>query len=494
MTTTACSTNQTLCKFWPWPKPDPPAPPPPSGDVEFSYNPQDRSVLDAGTVVIGGVGAGPTVEKAKLNGANPAKDGKYVFAPGEQGFVGALAFSSVARTIKIFEEALGEPIRWAFNGTQLRINADAGRDLNAFYSRQGKSLNFFHETDPVTRQVVYSGGSGEVAAHEAGHAILDGLRPGYLGAWSPDPGGFHESFGDVLAMLVCLQDDRCLQRVVEQTGGDLSIPNMASHLGEELGTAINNTTGKNVTGGNYTRTAINSFVWQDPSTLPEKGGPDQLGRAVHSYSRLWTGSFYDVLKGMVNSNREQGMEPFQAIRAASTEALKLYGGLMKTAPRGDHTYRDMARALVAADRQYNNGARSELITRVFTDRRILNGREDAETPSFAQADARVYQSEEESTRPQRVLLQGPEFRQFDGAVVDNLVDKSASMFQEAESADRVKDSLKHLIAAGRILYTDPGKPVSEKDLFDPHGQPYTGVVRWENGQMVIERVKILSTR
>lgn len=478
---------------WPWPKPDPPAPPTPTGDVEFSFNPQDSSVLDTGTIVLSGVQAGPSVEKAKLNGNNTApKDNKYVFEPEEKGYVGALALASVANTIKIFEEALGEPIRWAFSGAQIRINADAGEDLNAYYTRQGKSLNFFHATDPVTNKVVRSGASGEVAAHEAGHAILDGLRPGYLSAWSPDPGGFHESFGDVLAMLCCLQDDRTLDKVVQQTGGDLSIPNVASNLGEELGSAINHTTGKNVTGGDYTRTAINKFVWQEPSTLPEKGGPDQLGRAVHSYSRLWTGAFYDVLKGMTDSNREAGMDPKAALKAAATEGLKLYGGLMKTAPRGDHTYRDMARALVQADRQFNGGARSELITRVFTDRRILSGAEDVPPAPTSFAPTRAYLAESETTRPHYVSIDGPEFRQFSGARVETAVEAGASIFQETETSDRVRDNIKNLIAEGRILYTDPGKPVTEKDLFDAKGQPYTGVVRWKDGEMVIERVKILS--
>lgn len=477
---------------WPWPKPDPPTPPGPSGDVEFSFNPQDSTVLDPGTTVLKGVGAGPSVEKAKLNGNDTvAKNNKFVFAPGEKGYIGAVALASVANTIKIFEEALGEPIRWAFNGTQLRINADAGEDLNAYYTRQGKSLNFFHSTDPVTNKTVMSGASGEVVAHETGHAMLDGLRPGYLSSWSPDPGGFHESFGDVIALLTCLQDDRCLDKVVQQTGGDLSVPNIASNLGEELGSAINHTVGKNVTGGDYTRTAINKFVWQDPSTLPDKGGPDQLGREVHSFSRLWTGAFYDVLKGIVDSNRAAGMEPKEAIKAASTEGLKLYAGLMKTAPRGDFTYRDMARALVQADRQSNGGARSELITRVYTDRRILTGAEDV-PPTMSLVEGPAYMAESESTRPHFVSLDGPEFRQFSGAKVETRVETGASLLQENESSDRVRNNLKNLIAEGKILYTDPGKPVREKDLFDAKGQPYTGVVRWDNGEMVIERVKILS--
>ncbi|MEW6279786.1 MAG: hypothetical protein AB1758_14255 [Candidatus Eremiobacterota bacterium] len=472
---------------WPWPKPDP-GPPPPTGDVEFSYNPQDRVVMTPGTTVIHGVGPGPSVDRAELkSGKAPAKDGKYVYDPSDKAFHGALTLAAVARTVEIFEKALGEPVQWAFRG-KLGIHPDGGQMVNAYYSRRDRTVNFFHATDPVTRQVVYSGDSGEVVAHETGHAILDGLRPAYLGTWSPDPGAFHESFGDVLAMLACLQDDRVLERVVEQTGGDLSRPNMAAHLGEELGITINHVTGQNKTAGDYTRTAINRFVWQDPDTLPEKGGPDQLGREVHSFSRLWTGAFYDVLKGIVNDNLGQGMAPAEALRAASTEGLRLYAGLMRTAPRGDHTYRDMAISLLQADRRYNGYARSSLIRQVFTERRILLGNESI--PEVRET--RAFVPEEESVRKLQVRLDGPEFGRFNGALVESPVEAGSGVAEDEAAAARVRQSVQRLIADGRILYADPNKPATTRDLFDPDGNPYIGVTTWRDGQMRIERVQVVS--
>ncbi|MEW6280934.1 MAG: hypothetical protein AB1758_20130 [Candidatus Eremiobacterota bacterium] len=461
----------------------------PTGDVEFSYNPQDGVVLEPGTTVIRGVRPGPSVEKARLGSGAPApRNGNYVYSPQERGFHGANALAAVARTIEIFEKALGEPIKWAFRGQQITIHPDGGQMINAYYSRQDGSLNFFHDTDPVTGRTFYSGDSGEVVAHETGHAILDGLRPGYLSTWSPDPGAFHESFGDVLAMLACLQDDRVVARVVEQTGGDLSRPNIAANLGEELGVAINHASGENVTGGDYTRTAINKFVWQDPSTLPERGGPDQLGSEVHDFSRLWTGAMYDVIKGITDDNMQKGMGAAEALKAASTEGLQLYAGLMRTAPRGDHTYRDMAVALLQADRQFHDGKRSGLIQKVFTDRRILP--QGLDIPDAR--DTRAFVPEEEAVRKVQVSLDGPRFGRFSGALVETGVDSGQALFSDAESSQRVQQNLERLIAQGRILYTDPGKPVSQQDLIDPQGRPYIGVVRWEDGQMQIERVKILS--
>ncbi|MHB2021452.1 MAG: hypothetical protein ACYCW6_31360, partial [Candidatus Xenobia bacterium] len=315
----------------------PPAPSAaPPQDVEVSYNPQDSTVMDAQPIIIHGVSEGPQTDKVKLKAKLTPVNGQYVYDPTDAQYHGAVSFATVNHTIDVFSQALGHPIDWAFRG-KLGIKPDDGKMLNAYYQRFDKSLHFFHDTDKVSGQTVYSADSGEVVSHETGHAMLDGLRPAYMESWSPDPAAFHESFGDVMALMVALQDDRVLDRVVQQTGGDLSKPNIAANLGEQLGVAINDNAGKNVTGGNYTRTAINDFTWQDPSTLPDKGDATHLGSEAHSFSRLWTGAIYKVLTGMVNENLKAGQAPKDAIKNADTELLKLYANLFKTAPEGDFT-------------------------------------------------------------------------------------------------------------------------------------------------------------
>lgn len=465
---------------------NPPVPPGPTGDVEFSYNPQDEFVMAPATIVVNDVGQGPTVEKAKVGGGAPAAvNDKYVYPTSDARYHTANAFSATANTIAIFESYLGEPIPWAFRGPQLEVNGDGGEMLNAYYSRNDGSINFFHHRDKVTGGMIYSGDSGEVVAHETGHAILDGLRPSYLRTWSPDPGGFHESFGDVLAMLISLRDDSVVAKVLEETGGDLTRPNAAAHLGEQLGIAINNETGRNQTGGNYTRTAINNFTWQDPSTLPGSAPHDQLSRQVHSYSRLWTGAFYDVFRGMVADYKAQGQDDAAALKSAADEGLRLYGGLMKTAPHGDHAYRDMAVALLQADSRSNGGKRSELIRNVMTERRILS-------PS-ASLDAEIAGPiPTGELRELQTTLKGGQFGQFEGAVVRTEVDAHRSLTEDGQRAAKLEQDVQALIDAGRILYTTPGQQLKPEDYFDKDGTPYMGIVRWESGQMEIERSPILS--
>lgn len=72
------------------------------------------------------------------------------------------------------------------------------------------------------------------------------------------------------------------------------------------------------------------------------------------------------------------------------------------------------------------------------------------------------------------------------------LDEAFPLGKDVETEKRTRDDIKRLIDAGRILMTNPGQRVETKDLFDAQGRPYVGVVTWENGQMNIERVPIIS--
>lgn len=494
----------------PAPAPKPPAPAP--ADAEFSYNSQDTVVMPSAPTVVHGVKPGPEVEKARLSNKLEPVDGKYVYEGCDPRHTQAVSFAAAAKTVEVFAEALGHPVSWAFSSPKLSVTADEGAQLNAYYSRNSGGVHFFHGTDPVTGATALSGASGEVVSHEVGHAMLDGLRPGYLGTWSPDPGGFHEAFGDIVGMLMGFQDERSINRVIVQTGGDLTKPNVLAHTGEHLGIAINDTRGSNAkgTGGDYVRTAINKFTWAEPSTLPYNPGPDGLGSEVHSYGKLWSGAFYDVMVAINSENMAKGMDPKAALKATGTEGLKLMGNLMKIAPQGDFTYRDMAEAFVSSDQQFNGGQRADLLKQVFTDRLILP----AEAPPAPPAPAPkplttpanvfagptgIFTTVDGNRTPLsdvaatvRVRLSGSEFGMYQGAVVDTVVDKDGALTKSTEISTRTQSSLKQLIDAGRIRFNDPTYKMKPEDYFDKNGVPYMGVVRWEGDQMVIERVKIAS--
>src|SRR5262249_30524837 len=81
------------------------------------------------------------------------------------------------------------------------VDLDFGVDLNAFYDREG--LKFFHGSG--AGRTVFSGESPDIVCHELGHALLDSFKPQLFDAASIEVAAFHESFGDMSAILSALQ-------------------------------------------------------------------------------------------------------------------------------------------------------------------------------------------------------------------------------------------------------------------------------------------------
>lgn len=286
-------------------------------------------------------------------------------------------------------------------------------------------------------------------------------------------------------MLVSLKDERVLEKVVEQTGGDMSRPNLAAALGEQLGRTINHTAGKNVTGGDYTRNAINKFVWQDPNSLPESGPPDQLTPEVHNFSRLWTGAYYEVFQGIVQQKLTQGISAKDSIASATDESLKMLARMMKTAPEGDFTYKDMATALIRSENSGNAGRYTPLIEKVFKSRKIL--------PDSSEQSLRASDLETPvGSRTFHGILKGDHFGPLQGCKISTVLSGSqASVADESDyQLQRLERDIARLYRNGDILLTEPNQVVTTDRLFKPNGEPYVGVVRWIDGQMSLERVAI----
>ncbi|MBQ7501764.1 hypothetical protein IJT93_03475 [bacterium] len=457
--------------------------------AEFSYNAQDDVVMSDGTAKVDDVKVGLTgklsTPRTKMKDKiKPNEDGKYVYDRKTQPkeFAAAHTFATVNNTLKMFEEAYGEKVPWAFKNDQMKINADKGEMLNAYYSRFHKSVNFFHAMDPVTNQMVYSGTSGEVVSHEVGHAMLDGLHPEYLACWSPDPRGFHEHFADMTGFMMATQDDATCELVAKETGGDLKKPNSLALTGESLGVTIGHATGSP---RNCIRDANNEFLWQDPSTLPQMAPDDQLCTEMHSWSRVYTGAMYDAFAGMVSRNMGEGQSCEDAIKSCGKEFINLYAATLKEAPKGDFTYHQMANCMLKVDREQFGGRNREFLLKGFIAHNII-----PDDLSIMEAEP---DTGAKNVRTMTVTL-GDDCGMFSGAKVDTLVDADKMFMSEADSpeAKSTQAHVKKLIEAGRILYTEPNQVVSSKDLFDKNGVPYDGVVRWVDGSMTIERNTIIN--
>lgn len=171
------------------------------------------------------------------------KTGEFVFPQNrleDPAFLQVTAFGGVMKTIRMFEEpdALGRTIDWAFGGPQLMVVPRAGDWANAFYERNSRSLQlfFFHPGD--RRRPVYTCHSQDILAHEATHAILDGIAPDLYGASTPQSLGIHEAVADIGALLMAFRSRSLAKRVLDDCGGRIDQSSAFTGIAEQMASGL----------------------------------------------------------------------------------------------------------------------------------------------------------------------------------------------------------------------------------------------------------------
>lgn len=199
---------------------------------------------------------------------------------------------ALKRGVTFWSSVIPKGTTW-FRGKTLDVRVDAGDKLNALYNRA--SLTFFHST--VEGKVVYTAESPDVVCHEMGHAVLDAIRPQLWDAMSHEVAAFHESFGDMSAMLTALQVTSLREQVFEETAG-LYRNSRLSRVAEQLGWAVGRRQPCAVD-ADALRNAVNCFFYQPAAQLPPVAPSCALSSGAHSYSRVFTGAFFESFAGMV---------------------------------------------------------------------------------------------------------------------------------------------------------------------------------------------------
>ena len=300
-------------------------------------------------------------------------------------------------------------------GASLPVRLDDGVDLNAYYARSAfpsegieQGLSFFHDTirESASRRrlTVFSGESPDVVAHELGHAVLDTLKPAIWGVAATEPAAFHESFGDMSAILTGLQLAVVRQAVLEETDGNLRRSSSISRVAEQLGFAIRQRSPAAVDADSL-RNAANAFAYVDPLTLPASGPAATLTRAPHNFSRVFTGAFLDALAGMVLLRAARPRE--QDLQAASLDIGRLLARAVAAAPVRTTFFAAVAEQMVLADAALFSGRYARALTTAFVRRGLIPVRSlaapdavDAATPARAAAAAAS------AGRPVRIAIDG----------------------------------------------------------------------------------------
>lgn len=298
------------------------------------------------------------------------------FNPGTPEFQAGELHVVLNQTYAAWCDFFGADLMWQPRVPQLPIVPRAGKDLNAYYDRRG--LKFFYNSDKASGQTIYTCESSDIVAHECGHAVLDAQHPDYWDSLLPETVAFHEAFGDISAILVTLGDPAVRAAILAEHDGDLAKSNAVSRLAEQLARGLYDSGyAAAVVSPDALRDAVNRFRYRDPDKLPGRAPASRLSSESHSFSRVFTGAFYELLVGIYEQSRKENAarSPDAALVQARVDAGHLLAQGLTLAPKGDAPFKTIAASMINANAQSFGGKYLAALRKAFVGRRILKASE-----------------------------------------------------------------------------------------------------------------------
>ena len=274
----------------------------------------------------------------------------------DPGFRAQNVYAIVARTLARFEFALGRRLEWGFGSHQLHIVPHALAEANAYYSDADRSLLFgyFPAEEGALVQTCLS---HDIVAHEATHAILDGLRHRYLEPSLPDQPAFHEALADIVALLSVFSMRPVVERLLgpadragrikgAQVTPDRLEQNSLLVLGEEFGRALSGER----SGGlrQLADVTVSGSAWRDDPAFEEEHdrGLILLAVVLRAFIRLWT----ERLGRLGDLKLDRGMAAEEGATAAD-HLLTMVIRAIDYLPPVDFEFEDLLGAILLSDRE-----------------------------------------------------------------------------------------------------------------------------------------------
>jgi hypothetical protein len=288
-----------------------------------------------------------------------------LYPPGTPGFRYWVAAEALARGINFWGALMPVGTTWSTSNPMRVILVDAGPELNARY-RRNDGLHFYQR---LVRNVdVHSSESPDVVCHELGHAVLDALRPQLFNTADAETGAFHEAFGDMSSILCALQIDWIRTGILNETSGRLNTNSRLSRLAEQLGWGIRQLSPTAVDRDSL-RNAANRFFYRRIDLLPPSAPANLLSSEVHSFSRVFTGAFLDVLARMFSAT---GAPNEAKLLAVSRDLGQLIVDAVRAAPITTGYFSQVAAAMLQADQARFGGRNRTALNGAFLERGILS--------------------------------------------------------------------------------------------------------------------------
>ena len=284
------------------------------------------------------------------------------------------ADSALARAINFWGPLLPSGTVWSTNQQPMQVNLDEGEDFNAFYARDS-GLNFFHgQVDRVDPPVtVFSGASPDVSCHELGHAILDAVKPELFDAMSMEVAAFHEAFGDISSTLSALSIavDARLSAPANRRTVEFELATLPAGPSARLG---HPGPGRSHSGGQRLPPQhLQQLLLPGPHRSASERPATQLSSEPHSFSRVFSGAFLDVLAAMfkIGPANSAGSDSDNLLAVTVDAGTLLIEGV-RVASVAPGFYSQVAAGMVQADQSLTGGRYGAALTSSFVQRGILS--------------------------------------------------------------------------------------------------------------------------
>lgn len=294
------------------------------------------------------------------------------------------AADALRRSRDVWSEAMEDDVTWQ-TGAPLAVDLDAGRELNAFYGRDGGLQ--FHVQDVRDIRTgesvrIATGESPDIVAHEVGHAVLDAVKPELWDVTFAEVAAFHEAFGDISALLTALAV-REIEDELVALPSSVFVSSRVSRIGEEMGWGLRQIR-PDLPDPTCLRDSVNSFFYVKPETLPTTSPSSGLSSEPHNFARVFTAAFMRIIDEMLKVEAGvDGTRTRRQVRRVARVAAALLIRAVAEAPIVDAYYNSVALAMVAEARGRWWARYRKAVTTGFIRTGILTVTEGAEIESAA---------------------------------------------------------------------------------------------------------------
>lgn len=162
----------------------------------------------------------------------PGPDGHFDHLdPSDPGFAAVHLYGCVRFTLDVWEDYLGEEVRWHFDEDFDRLELSMVEDWPNAQMGYGY-LETGSRRDRIGRPIPYAL-NFDIIAHEVGHAVLMALTGPFVpGQFSGEFEAFHEMSADWVALIASLHFDTVIDELLVNTSGNLDTFNRFSRFAE----------------------------------------------------------------------------------------------------------------------------------------------------------------------------------------------------------------------------------------------------------------------